>query len=198
MYAFIKGKFVEGTAEYAVIEVGGVGYKLFTPMSALGKFPAPGKEITLHASFVVRENSHALYGFLEKEEKGLFESLIEVSGIGPKTALSLIGHLSLSQFYQAVQSNNLLTLSKVPGIGKKTAERLVVEMRGKKVTSLLQKHGSESYADTPPIQDALATLLNLGFTHASAEAAVKKALNELPPETELSKLVATALRVSSS
>lgn len=199
MYEFIRGKLVEATAEIAIIDVGGVGYKICVPLSAFGKMPFPGKEVILFTSFVVRENSQTLYGFLQREERELFEVLIDLSGIGPKTALSLVGHLPLNHFHQAIQSGNILILSKVPGIGKKTAERLIVDLKGKKAMALLERQAISAYGPSSPhIQDALNALLNLGFTHASAETAIKKALDELPEDSDLSTLIAVALRSKAS
>ncbi len=195
MYEFVSGKLVDATVEYAVIQAGGIGYKIFVPLSAFGKMPQAGNEIVLYTSYVVREASQTLYGFLERGERDLFETLINLSGIGPKTALSLVGHLSLTQFHQAIQNNNILMLSKVPGIGKNTAERLIVEMKGKKAELLIEKHPRSAFGTTSlHVQDALNALLNLGFTHATADQAIKKALEELPQDYDLSMLIATALR----
>lgn len=198
MYEFIRGKLVGITDEEAIIDVGGVGFKLLVPMHAKTKVPLEGKEVLFHVSFIVREAAHSLFGFIEKGERDLFEILIGLSGVGPKTALSLISHLPLAQFQEAIFTQNLVTLSKVPGIGKKTAERLIMELKGKKGTFLLstsstQENGTQKKLSH--LQDALQALLNLGFSHASAETALKKALEENPDETDLSILIASALRL---
>lgn len=194
MYAFIRGKVVEAGVDQVVVDVGGVGYEVCVPLSALGKMPSSGQEVHLYTAFVVRELSHTLYGFLERAEKELFYILIDISGIGPKTALSLIGHLTCAQFYEAIQMENHPLLSKVPGIGKKTAERLVVELRGKKQISFLENSPSLLSSGSKNINDALQTLLNLGLSHTAADTALKKALAELAPDADLSTLVAAALR----
>src|ERR1700733_4153894 len=122
MYEFIKGILIEVNEHYAVLDVKGVGYKLLTPNTLHEKCLPCSQEMLFYTSYVVRENSIALYGFLQKEERNLFDLLISLSGIGPKTALNIIGHFSLPDFQGAIASKNVNLLSKIPGIGKKTAE----------------------------------------------------------------------------
>ena len=138
MYAYIKGTLTQASASCATVEAAGVGYKLFVPANLFTKLPHLGSEVLLHTSFVVREQSQALYGFIASQERDLFETLMGVTGIGPKLALSLIGHLSLSDLQFAISQGNIAALSKVPGVGKKIAERLVVELRDKVPTFFLQ------------------------------------------------------------
>ena len=121
---------------HVVLDVGGVGYKLFIPTSLFSRLPQTGSTVLLHTSFIVRELWHALYGFLTSQERDVFEALMGVTGIGPKLALSLIGHLSIQQLHQAIVQEDISMICKVPGIGKKSSERLIIEMRDK-VGSLL-------------------------------------------------------------
>jgi Holliday junction DNA helicase RuvA len=148
---------------------------------------------------VVRELSHALYGFLNEKEKEIFEVLMNISGVGPKLALSLIGHLSLEQMQAAVTKPDLPTLCKVPGVGKKTAERLVVELKDKlsTFTGIDPSQLSISLGDSPEtkqIQDAMSALINLGYHQSSAQKAVKQSIKDLPEKSDLAQLITTALK----
>lgn len=190
MYEYLRGQLVELNSSHAVVDVCGVGYRVGVPMSYLSKGLSLGQEVILHTSWVVRENGWALYGFVTKEERELFDLLIGISGVGPKTAISIIGHLGPSALHDAIHRGDLFTLAKVPGIGKKTAERLIIELRGK-IDDLVVAPTSGS---SRTVQDALHALLNLGYSHASAKAALDKAMQEVPPESDLSLLLATALK----
>jgi len=131
MFEYIKGKLTDASPLKAVIEINGLGYSLLIPVNNYSKLPAFGHEILLYVSTVIREDSHKVYGFLTRTERDLFENLIEVSGIGPKTGLALIGHMEIDELQLAIAQSNIALICKIPGIGKKTAERLVVEMRDK-------------------------------------------------------------------
>lgn len=199
MYAYIKGQLQHADAQYAVLEAGGIGYKIFIPGNLFSKLPHMGETIILHTSFVVREQSQALYGFLTVNERDLFEILLNVSGIGPKTALSIIGHLSMSDLQSAILSGDIPTISRVPGIGKKTAERLIVEMRDK-APSLLTPDPSNlaihSLCDphSQQTKDALSALINLGYNQTIAQKAIKKTLSDFPEGIDLATLITTALK----
>ena len=119
MYAYVKGNLVHASPLHVILETHGIGYRLSTPVSIYEKLPVLGTEVLLYTSLQVREDSQTLYGFINEEEKNLFEMLLGVSGIGPKTALALIGYLSMGDFQTAVHERNLAVLCKVPGIGKK-------------------------------------------------------------------------------
>ena len=191
MYEFLKGTLIEVTPSHAVLDVSGVGYKLLIPISTFGKTPSLETLVLFYTSFVVRENFQGLYGFLEKEERDLFEILIALSGIGPKTALNLIGHLSFSDFQSAILGENSKIFSKVPGIGKKTAERHIIDLQGKvlKGTSLPRENLSSQ-----KISDAISALMQLGYNATLAESAIKKAVKELSEEADLSSLISAALK----
>ena len=180
MYEYIKGTLVESNCDYSVIDVQGVGYRLLTPQ-ALYQI---GETVLLFASFVVREQSQTLFGFVDKDDRELFELLITLSGVGPKTALNVIGHID--DLGSVVQMQNSAALAKVPGIGKKTAERLLVDLKGR------LKIGTK--VGGPKLQDALAALLNLGYTPAAAEKAVKMAAAEVADPNDLSQLITSALK----
>ena len=189
MYEYIQGKLIDSSPLKATLDVAGVGYSIFIPLSTYSKLPHQGSQVLLYTSFVVREDAHRLFGFLKKSERDLFEKFTEISGIGPKTALALIGHLDVSDLQLAVEQSNIALISKVPGIGKKTAERLIIEMRGK----------VKNLTDAPMVKggtlasDAIAALVNLGYNPLLAQKSVNKAL-EGQPAIDLGSLLTLALR----
>jgi len=195
MYEYLKGTLVETSLSKAVVDVQGIGYILLIPFNNFSKLPPLGSSTSFYLSFVVREDSQKLYGFLTRQERDLFESLLDVSGIGPKTALCLVGHMEIRDLQAAIGHGNTQLICKIPGIGKKTAERLVVEMRDK------VKKGMESSSDTFPqsenkgtAADAVSALMNLGYNSSQAQKAIKAAMNKFEGEPELAKLITAALR----
>lgn len=189
MYAFIRGKLVEKNALFAIIDVNGVGYQIHIPSSLQVELPASGMEVMLHTSFVVRENEMRLFGFLTKEERDFFEELLNISGVGPKTALALLGHLSLSALSDAISRQNITSLTHVPGIGKKTAERLLMELKGK-IPEI--RHSKNPGSEKEEL--ALSALLQLGYPLKVAQRALEQALKENPHQEELSSVIASALK----
>lgn len=193
MYESIQGALVDKTPQKAVIEAAGIGYRLTIPLSAYTKLPELGKTIQLFLSQVVREDSNTLYAFLSKEERDLFETLITLSGIGPKSALAIIGHLEISAFQRAIASADIRLLSKIPGIGKKTSERLIIEMRDK-----LKSVGKGKSAPTPIGEglalDAMNALVNLGYNPLHAQKAVQAVFEEKKEEVDLGKIITAALQ----
>jgi Holliday junction DNA helicase RuvA len=196
MYEYIKGKLIECTALFAVIDNAGIGFKFFVPAHYAQKLSPNDDELKLYVSPVIRENSHSFYGFLSREERETFEVLIDISGIGPKTALGILSAFTPSDLAQAINSEDTLAISKVPGIGKKTSERLIIDMRGKlksllqweeEASGLCQKAGSQRESD------AMSALVNLGYGHVLATKAVQKILKD-KPELELAPLITEALR----
>lgn len=197
MYEYIKGTLIEATLTKATVDVNGLGYCLLIPFNNYSKLPAPGATVTLFASFVVREDSQKLFGFLTRHERDLFESVIEVSGIGPKTGLALVGHMDINDLQAAIRQGNSQVICKIPGIGKKTAERLIIEMRDKikkgiDHSSSQQFHGIEG--EQGVVADAISALINLGYNSAQAQKAVKTAVSKTQGDPELAKLITAALR----
>src|SRR3989344_8396803 len=131
MYEAIRGVLKEKEPLKAVVETGGISYRLTIPLNTYTKLPSLETPIHLFLSHIVREDAHTLYAFWVKEERDLFEVLINLSGIGPKTAAAIVGHMEIDAFHHAITAADIRILSKIPGIGKKTAERLVIEMRDK-------------------------------------------------------------------
>lgn len=201
MFAFIKGVLVNSHANFVVIETHGVGYRIFIPCHTISHLPALGEIVLLHTSFIVRELSQSLYGFCSPQERDLFEALLEVSGIGPKLALSFIGHMKLEELQHAIIQEDIRTLCKIPGIGKKTAERLLIELKDK-ISHLIPSDFTSLFIPIPVdpraqiIRDAMSALINLGYTQSIAQKAIKKTMQEIEENEsyELSFLITNALK----
>lgn len=195
MYESIQGVLKDKEPLRAIVEAGGIGYRLSIPLSTYTRLPALETPVRLYLSHVVREDAHTLYAFLHKEERDLFETLTTISGIGPKTAAGIIGHMEIGAFQRAVAASDVKLLSKVPGIGKKTAERIVIEMRDKFKGSSGKKGMTIalSHADSL-IGDAMNALLNLGYNPMEAQKAVEAAMKEKKEETDLGRLISAALQ----
>src|SRR5690242_3992853 len=184
MIALLRGVLLEKHPNQAIVEAGGVGYDVTIPVSTYTHLPDTGSEVRLRVHTHVREDALALYGFLTQDEKGLFEKLIGVSGIGPKLAVTILSGLAAPDLIRAIGGGEVERLVRIPGIGKKTAERMVLELRDK-----LPVVSGESPA-TPAVtlsaieQDVLSALLNLGCARPQAETAVRKAKSAGMPATE--------------
>lgn len=197
MYAHIKGILIETAPSEVILEAQGVGFRLLTPLSVFTQLPPLGSTVLLYTTLIVREEGHTLYGFLSKVDKVLFEELIAVSGVGPKTALALIGHLAATELEQAIQEKNISLLCKIPGIGKKTAERMVVDLTDKFKKKRLHAnlpHRSTERNTTRIEEDALSALINLGYAPTQAHKALTLALETADQETSLATLITSSLR----
>ena len=198
MYEFIRGKLVHAETNKVILDANGIGYALQTPVSMYGHLSHPGVEVTLYTSFIVRELSQTLYGFLSPGERDLFEILLNISGIGPKIALSLCGHLTCYEMQQALLVHDSAIFSRVPGIGKKTAERLLIELKGKLEGILppTPTHLAVPLSDprAQQIHDAMSALISLGYSQQIAQRAVKKTLSDKPENIPLGELISHALK----
>lgn len=199
MYAYLKGTLTYSSPLEIIVETGSIGYRIHIPASVYGALPLIGEMVHIHTSFIVRENSHALYGFLTMQDRDLFDALLGVTGIGPKLALSLSGHISVKELHHAIINHEIASISKVPGIGKKTAERLIIELRDKLNTLFTAEPGDFSLpAQTSPqsllINDAMSALINLGYNQNTAQKAIKKTLQDASEELDLAALITSALK----
>ncbi|MEI8365506.1 MAG: Holliday junction branch migration protein RuvA [Parachlamydiaceae bacterium] len=198
MFCHIKGTLVHATVSFVVIDVGGVGYKIFIPANVSGQIPHSGSPITLYTSFVVREQAQTLYGFFSMQERDFFEALLGVTGIGPKIALALVGHMPLTDLQQAIVNEDTATICRIPGIGKKGAERLIIEMRDKIDVSFMSSDDSIHRTSGDPraqiVCDAMSALINLGYNQGTAQKAMKKSLKDAPESIDLAALISTALK----
>jgi holliday junction DNA helicase RuvA len=192
MFEYIKGILAYSSPVFVAVDVHGLGYRLHIPLSHYAKLPPVGSPVQFFVSTVIREDAHKLFGFLSQPERDLFEHLIEISGIGPKTALALIGHMEFHELQAAIAHNDIAKVCKIPGIGKKTAERLIVEMRDK-ILKLFGEKPSD-LKETGTVPDAVSALVHLGYNQAQAQKAIKAALGSLGEKTELALLITAALR----
>ncbi|MDA8235972.1 MAG: Holliday junction branch migration protein RuvA [Clostridia bacterium] len=200
MIAFLCGKLIGSSLEQIIIDVNGVGYRVYIPASILGRLPEVGKEVTVHTYFYVREDVMALYGFLEGKELELFEKLISVSGIGPKVAIGMISAISGANLIQAVIREDLKTLQNIPGIGKKTAQRIIIELKDKFAKAaaisdisaeMLIVDGSAPYSGA---EDAIQALLTLGYSQGEARNAVDRVCSVKPELGEVESIIKLALK----
>src|SRR5207245_5792480 len=168
MIGSLRGRIASKTPPQLTVEVGGLGYELEAPMSTFFHLPAVGEEVRLLTHLVVREDAHVLYAFATEEERRLFRSLIRVSGVGPRIALALLSGISVSAFIQCVRNEDIAALTPVPGIGRKTAERLVVEMRDR-ITRPEAASGTLAVsAGSSAESEAYGALIALGYRPAEA------------------------------
>jgi Holliday junction DNA helicase RuvA len=168
MIAHLRGTLLSKHPNQAVVETGGVGYDVTITVPTFSDLPGPGAEVALHIHTHVREDQIALYGFLRPAEKLLFEKLITVSGIGPKLAITILSGMAADETVGAIRGNDIVRLTRIPGIGRKTAERMVLELRDK-----LPQVNPVSEAATPALsgteEDVLSALVNLGYQRAAVE-----------------------------
>jgi holliday junction DNA helicase RuvA len=198
MITFLQGKLVEALPTQVVVDVNGVGYEVLIPLSSFDKLPVPGHEIKLLTQLIVREDAHILYGFATVTERDLFRMLIHnVSGIGPKTALNILSGMNAVTFRGAVANSDVKSLSQISGVGKKTAERIVVELRDKigaagALEAASAKHGLS--ADDQKINDAVLALMALGFKQVEAHDTVRAAQAMLGASATVEDLVRASLK----
>lgn len=184
MIGRLRGEVVEKRAPHLLLDVNGVGYELETPLSTFFGLPETGRPVTLYTHLAVREDAHVLYGFASESERALFRSLLKVSGVGAKMALAILSGMSAEAFARCVESEDVGSLVRLPGIGRKTAERLIVEMRdrlsrlGDQLSGAVPDRGG--YAGRPPSvkSDAVAALMALGYKPQDAERMVKAVAEE--------------------
>lgn len=194
MYESIRGTLQEKEPTLAIVDCGGLAYRLSIPLSTYTRLPSTGSSVQLFLSLIIREDAHTLYAFSLKEERDLFEILISISGIGPKTAAGIIGHMPIASFQKAIASADTRLLSKLPGIGKKTAERLVIEMRDKFKNVKQTSRSSLALSQEEGVAgDAINALIHLGYLATDADKAVEHALKE-HDEKDLGRLITAALR----
>ena len=188
MIGRISGKIAAKHPPQILVDVGGVGYEISVPMSTLYQLPATGGEVVLLTHLIVREDAHLLYGFATEQERHLFRQLLKITGVGARTALAVLSGMSVADLHHAVSSQDSGRLTKVPGIGKKTAERLLLELRDKLDISVVMS--SPGARDANDIANAL---LALGYNDKEIAWAVK----QLPPEGSVTEGIRQALKLLS-
>jgi len=179
MIGFLRGKLVYKAPPFLVLDVQGVGYEVEAPMTTFYDLPAINQEIKLHTHLVVREDAHILFGFSKEADRALFRTLIKVSGVGPKLALTILSGQSAEEFHRCIHDNDTLALVRLPGVGKKTAERLVIEMRDRlpnlddSAISSTDKSGASISAVGNAKQEAISALCSLGYKPLDASKMVQ-------------------------
>lgn len=198
MITFLHGTLVEALPTQVTIEVSGVGYAALIPLSSFDKLPQLGQQVKLLTHLVVREDSHTLYGFMTDAERELFRLLVStVSGIGPKIALNILSGISVNAFRSAVVSGDVKMLSQISGVGKKTAERIIIELKDKlgKASAFEASSAPRGLSDSDQkINDAVLALEALGFKPAEAQEAIRAAHAVLGPQAGVEQLVRASLK----
>jgi len=198
MIGRLRGILLHKQPPFLLIEAGGVGYELEASLSTFQTLPETGAEVTLHTHLAVREDAHNLYGFATTDERALFRSLIKVSGIGAKLALLILSGMNTDEFARCVQQGNATALVRLPGIGKKTAERLIIEMRdriGKLEPGSSTQISSHATAAVSPTEDAVSALVALGYKLPEASRMVQQLDNQsLSSEEIIRRALKAAVR----
>lgn len=179
MIGQIRGTLLEKQPPFLLVDVNGVGYELSAPMSTFYHLPEIGNEVSLHTHFVVREDAQQLYGFFAKTERALFRTLLKVNGVGPKLGLTILSSIEPDEFVRSILNQDAASLVSVPGIGKKTAERLIVEMRDRlsdwhEAPTLNISQPKKSLGRNQVVQDAISALIALGYKPQEASRVVAK------------------------
>ena len=197
MIGQIEGTIIEKNPPEILVEVAGITYEILVPMSTLYQLPESGELVRLHTHFSVREDAQTLYGFFDAETKKMFRSLVRVNGVGPKMALGILSGMSVEDFVQAVRNNDSEAMIRMPGIGKKTAERLMIEMRDKiiewgsddNVGSDLSSQAKSSFT-----KDAEIAMINLGYKPQQAARAIAQVLKVNPEINDSEELIRFSLK----
>jgi len=179
MIAFLRGRLLTKSPNQAIVECGGVGYDTTISVATFTSLPPEGAEARLHIHTHVREDQIALFGFAEPEEKRLFEKLLTISGIGPKLAITVLSGIDAGRLVTAIRGGDHATLTRIPGIGKKTAERVVLELKDK-LDDMASAPAAAATHYGPAGDDALSAMVNLGYARAAAEKAVETAIAKQP------------------
>ncbi len=196
MYAYFYGKLIDKHPAKIVLEVAGIGYEISIPLSTFSKLPQLGKQVKINVHCCIKEDSHELYGFLTIEEKSLFQELISISGFGPKGAISVLSSISVPLFVNAVNFADTATLTSISGIGQKTAQRLILELKGKidlQGDSVTVESGPGVISDNR-IKDSIDALVSLGYSFPKARKSVEKAVGQLDENTATEDIIREALK----
>jgi holliday junction DNA helicase RuvA len=198
MITFLQGKLVEALPTQVIIGVNGVGYEVLIPLSSFDQLPPPGQEVKLLTQLVIREDAHSLYGFMTAAERDLFRLLVNtVSGIGPKIALNILSGMNPVTFRGAVANGDVKSLSQISGVGRKTAERIIVELRDKIGAAGAWEAVSARHALSPDdqkINDAVLALMALGFKQVEAHDAIRAVHTMLGAKATVEELVRACLK----
>ncbi|HEY8902945.1 MAG TPA: Holliday junction branch migration protein RuvA [Chthoniobacterales bacterium] len=199
MITFLEGKLEEALPTQIIVNVGGIGYQVLIPLSSYDRLPEPGAVVRILTQLVIREDEHLLIGFWTKAERDLYRLLVHhVTGVGPKLALAILSGMSVDQFKAAVVASDTAAISKISGVGKKTAERVVLELKDKLGVAAEWEASSAAHAPTPAetaIHDAVLALITLGYKQVEAHKAVKRVMDIEGSEIDSETLVRHALKI---
>lgn len=194
MIGLLKGSLIYKKPQQILLDVSGVGYELLIPLSTFYRLPDIGAQLTIQTQLLIRENSHTLYGFCTEQEKEIFNQVIKISGVGPKLGLSILSAMNLSDLLTCIKNKDASLLVKVPGVGKKTAERLVIELQGKLDNSVTEKFSEvvmTSVNNTDAFSQAISGLQALGYKEQEAKQAVNKVYSS---QEDVELLIRSALQ----
>jgi len=197
MFALITGKLAHKTASEVIVDVGGLGYQVYIPLSTFYGLPETGDHVSFHVHTHVKEDAIQLFGFQSREEKSIFQLMIQVSGIGPKLAINVLSGISGSELAKAVSSGDLARLVTIPGIGKKTAERMVLELKEKFSKMIKEEMAGPTRVEIPGdvlMDDALSALENLGYKQPIAKKALEQVRASLDGDFTIEELLKHALK----
>jgi Holliday junction DNA helicase RuvA len=197
MISYVRGVLDHKEPNRVIVDVSGLGYEVFVPLSTYQELPAIGGQVKLHTHHHVREDAINLYGFLSSEEKEVFEMVLSISGVGAKVALSILSSMSVDEFRRAVAQGDMKALTKIPGIGKKSAERMVLELKDK-IGKVRIDERMLRILEVESTNDAVSALLSLGASQSAAEYAVYRAERLLGEEAKIEELVSQALKLLAS
>ncbi len=197
--ARLTGTIIEKSVMSCIVDVNGTGYLVTVPLSTFYELPEIGSTVTLRTYMHVREDSISLYGFITKQERDAFLMMISISGIGPKLAVNILSGISAYEWFQAVAGEDIKRLTIIPGVGRKTAERIILELKEKiaKGGFLTGKPASRVSGAAEFKEDAISALINLGYKSSAARAAVEKIVNEEKGSPSIDQILKQALRVLS-
>jgi Holliday junction DNA helicase RuvA len=199
MIALISGKIVYKGISHVIVDVQGVGYRIFIPLTTFYELPEAGQTITLHVHTNVKQDAINLFGFYTVQERDLFQLMISVSGIGPKMSMNILSGISARELLNAISSGNVGKLVNIPGVGKKMAERLILELKEKVIKKMMLEEmpaaDDKHQASEIIIEDALSALVNLGYKSSVAKDALDKALRASEEELGMDQLLKKTLKI---
>jgi len=193
MIAFVRGNLILKAPQYVVVDVNGVGYMIHIPLSLYGGLPPLHKEVTFHTYTYVREDVLQLYGFTTPEERDFFATLLSISGVGPRMGLNILSGSSIEDLKRMVEKGDVKQLSSIPGVGKKTAARIILELKEKLAMDVEPEEG----VDQSLMADAISALVNLGYTKAKAIDAIQKAI-KICKKSSIEDIIRESLKILST
>jgi len=198
MIALISGKIVYKGIAHVIVDVQGVGYRVFIPLTTFYELPETGEPVTLHVHTNVKQDAINLFGFYTIQERDLFQLMISVSGIGPKMSMNILSGISAQELLGAISGGNVGKLIRIPGVGKKMAERLILELKEKVVKKMMMEEspqaGLQNRMDDIIAEDVLSALVNLGYKNNVAKDALDRALRSSEEKMEMDKLLKKTLK----